>query len=287
MADGSLSRDDRFVQRLNFSSGNLSVEWKEFKAQFEIFKVAKKYNKMEEGEKIANLLVLMGLESVPIYNQFEFSDTDEQRKKKLRNVIAMFDRHFEPVKNVIYERVKFNGMRQGTSSIHQFITDLRCQADNCDYGAVRDDLIRDRIVIGVNDPKLREYLIDVEDLTLQRCIQKAKQYVSHHEQAARMDSGHDDALDMLRRPGGKSESRQGSVEPTGGKKCFFCGRAYPHRSRCPAKSSTCHDCGLKGHWAGTKSCKGKRPAGSGKMASSAEEVIVQDMDGLFLGSDCE
>lgn len=283
MADSSLTRDDRFVKRLDFSSGNLSVEWKEFKAQFNVFKIAKNYGKMEEEEKIANLLVLMGPGSVPIYDQFEFSSTVENRKKKLNNVVAMFDRHFEPVKNVIYERVKFNSMRQGANSIHQFITGLRCQADNCEYGAVRDDLIRDRIVIGVNDPKLREYLIDVEDLNLQRCIQKAKQYVSHHEQVAKMDSGHDDAVDVLQKSGSRSGGRQKSSESVGGKKCYFCGRAYPHRNKCPAKNSTCHDCEQKGHWAGTKMCKGKAQ----RTAPRAEELVEQEMDNLFLHSDCE
>jgi len=77
-------------------------------------------------------------------------------------------------------RVKFNSITQGNNTIHQFITELQSQAANCEYGAVRDYLIRDRIVIGVNDSKLREYLIDLEDLTLLKCIQKAKQYVSNH-----------------------------------------------------------------------------------------------------------
>ena len=40
---------------------------------------------------------------------------------------------------------------------------------------------------GVNDEKLREYLIDVDNLTLASCIQKSKQYVSHHEHVKKME----------------------------------------------------------------------------------------------------
>ena len=65
---------------------------------------------MREEEQIANLLVLMGPESVPIYSQFEFDEAVDTRKKTLRNVISMFDKHFEPVKNVIHGRVKFNSI---------------------------------------------------------------------------------------------------------------------------------------------------------------------------------
>ena len=116
MAEGSSTRDDKFVQQLNFASGTLSIDWKTFKAQFEIFKVAKRYCGMDEAEKIANLLVLMGPDSVPIYSQFRFSDTITSRKKTLKNVIAMFDAHFEPVNNVIYKRANSIASSKGNTA---------------------------------------------------------------------------------------------------------------------------------------------------------------------------
>ena len=45
---------------------------------------------------------------------------------------------------------------------------------------MREEKVRNKIVVGVSDNKLREYFIDVEDLELARCIRKTKQYVSHH-----------------------------------------------------------------------------------------------------------
>jgi len=139
--ESSSTRDETFVKRLNFSSETLSTDWKLFKGQFEIFKIAKKYGDMREEEQIANLLVLMGPESVPIYSQFEFHEAVDTRKETLKNVMSMFDQHFEPVKNVLYERVKFNSITQGNNTIHQFITELQSQTTNCEYVAVRDDLI--------------------------------------------------------------------------------------------------------------------------------------------------
>ena len=91
------NKDDKFVQRLDFKDENLSTKWKTFKAQFDILKIAKKYADMEEEEQIANLLMLMGSDSVPIYGQFTF-DGGEGQTKTLVNVLAMFNRHFEPVK---------------------------------------------------------------------------------------------------------------------------------------------------------------------------------------------
>ena len=110
----------------------------------------------------------------------------------------MLARHCEPIKNTIYERAKFNSMKQGEMSIHQFITALQSQADLCDYEAMSDELVRDRIVVRVNDLKLQEYLINVDDLTLSSCIQKAKQYTSHQDQMRRVElQSQDEIVDSV------------------------------------------------------------------------------------------
>ena len=51
-----------------------------------------------------------------------------------------------------------------------FVTDLRRRAEFCDFGAIKDSLIRDQIVVGINDPKLRERLLRETDLTLEKAI---------------------------------------------------------------------------------------------------------------------
>ena len=40
----------------------------------------------------------------------------------------------------------------------------------CDFGAIKDSLIRDQIVVGINDPKLRERLLRETDLTLEKAF---------------------------------------------------------------------------------------------------------------------
>ena len=286
------SKEDKFVQRLNFKGENLALDWKVFKAQFEVIKIAKKYSTMGAEEQIANLLLLMGSDSVPIYNQFTFHDTEVGRTKTLVNVIAMFDKHFEPVKNVIFQRVKFNSMKQGSQSIHQFITQLQSQADNCDYGTMREEMIRDRIVVGVNDDKLRSYLIDVEDLDLNKCITKAKQYVSHHAQAYKLTNqeGNSDNLDFVRQSRGsktsddykpdrfKSQRKQWPNAVKDTQKCEFCNKPIHPRDRCPARNSTCYLCKGRGHWARTKACRS-----TGK-ARADEVACEEDLEGLFLGT---
>ena len=62
------SKEDRFVQRLNFWGDNLALSLKTFKAQFAVVKIAKKYADMGAEEQIANLLLLMGSAYIqPVY----------------------------------------------------------------------------------------------------------------------------------------------------------------------------------------------------------------------------
>ena len=276
------NKDDKFCKRIDFSSGNLSTAWKSFKMQFEVFKVAKKYSDMSDEEQISNMLVQMGNESVPIYAQFVYDSSKEAQKKTLTNTIRMFDEYFEPVKNVIYERAKFNTMRQGEKSIHQFIVELQNQADQCDYGTMKSDLIRDRIVVGVKDKKLREYLMDIDDLDLNKCIQKSKQWVSNHQQTSKFDDVDDENVDAVSsRPEKKQSSYPKSSErPSREKPCEMCNRPFHRGKHCPAKFSVCKVCSERGHWAKSPLCK-KSTKSVNELDSSAG--LTEDTDSLFLG----
>ena len=278
----STTKDDRFCKRINFAGGNLAAAWKTFKMQFNIYKVAKKYADLSEEEQISNMLVQMGNESVPIYSQFVFNTTSN--KKTLDNTIRMFDDYFEPVKNVIYERAKFNTMKQGEKSIHQFIVELQNQADQCEYGTMKDDLIRDRIVVGVKDSKLREYLMDVDDLDLKKCIQKSKQWISNHMQNTKFEERGDENLDTIGSAKPEKKEKPKSYydkdKISREKPCELCNRPFHRGRNCPAKFSVCKACGEKGHWAKSPRCKK-----SSKSVGEVEQSDVEETDSLFLADD--
>lgn len=285
MAEG-LSKNEKFVRQIDFSSANVAASWKAFKSQFSIYKIAKKLGAMTSEEQICNMLVQMGPDSVQIYEQFKYDEDKEAEKKNLANTITFFDAYFEPVKNVIFERAKFNCMKQGELSIHQFIVSLQQQATYCDYGTVKDDLVRDRVVVGVRDQKLREYLIDLDDLDLAKCIQKAKQYTSNHGQASQFREGEKDNLDVVV---GQKQRRFQSVKPelrpSGGRlqsPCFLCGKLFHRNNACPAKETTCKVCNVKGHWARSRACKRGKQAPTHELCESGVE---DEMEGLFLESD--
>ena len=63
---------------------------------------------------------------------------------------------------------------QGDESLDKVITDLKTLAMTCTFGDLQDSLIRDRIVSGVKDNHLCEWLLRTQDLTLDEAIKTAR-----------------------------------------------------------------------------------------------------------------
>ncbi|KAL1480529.1 hypothetical protein MTO96_050945 [Rhipicephalus appendiculatus] len=89
--------------------------------------------------------------------------------KKYAKVIGAFDSDFVIKKNIIYERALFNRRIQDEGEpMTDFLTALYTLAERCDYGDLKDELIRNRIVVGVRDRKLSTKLQLEQDLTLEK-----------------------------------------------------------------------------------------------------------------------
>jgi len=90
-------------------------------------------------------------------------------KKNYDKVVEAFDNYFKVCKNVIFKRACFNKRNQlPNESAEQFITVIHRMAENCEFGNMKDELIRDRIVVGIRDKSLYERLQMEAELTLDK-----------------------------------------------------------------------------------------------------------------------
>ena len=59
--------------------------------------------------------------------------------------------------NILYERYRFNNRNQDAGeSIDTYTSNLRSVSDTCNFGTLKDEMIRDRIVCGVRDSCLKK-----------------------------------------------------------------------------------------------------------------------------------
>lgn len=67
-------------------------------------------------------------------------------------VIEKFQAHCSPQRNTIYERYMFRSrMQQPGETFDCFVTDLKRKVQSCDFGDLKDSMIRDQIVYGIYD----------------------------------------------------------------------------------------------------------------------------------------
>jgi hypothetical protein len=69
-------------------------------------------------------------------------------------ILAVLDRNLTPNIHVIYERAVFNSTIQEGENSEDFVNNLRKKIKYCNYGAIENELLRDRIVVGCRDNEL-------------------------------------------------------------------------------------------------------------------------------------
>jgi len=79
---------------------------------------------------------------------------------KLDILFAKFKKYCKPKQNVTVERYQFNTCVQKTDeTIDQYVKELKLRAENCSYGDLEDQLIRDHIVCGTKSEIVKKHLL--------------------------------------------------------------------------------------------------------------------------------
>ena len=252
MAMYQMSPPDRF----NFAHPE---EWSKWIRRFERFRVASGLDAKDDEAQVNTLVYSMGDDADDILRSFQLSADD---CKKYDIVKSKFDRYFVKDRNVIYERAKFNQRRQEEGEpVDTFVTALYGLSEHCGYGELHDEMIRDRIVVGIRDSALAMKLQLNSTLTLSKAVAAVRQAEAVKQQQPLLRGGSQS---------GKPETPVGMVQQKKGRpvknkqatktgspankqstqtKCGRCGKFPFHdRQQCPAHDAVCHKCAKRGHF---------------------------------------
>ena len=210
-------------------------------------------------------------------------------RKDYAKVLKLFDDYFQVRRNVIFERARFNRRDQlPEESSEQYIMELYTLAATCNYGALENEMLRDRLVVGIRDSALSKKLQLDANLTLEKAKTSIRQHEAVQEQQSLLSGTKSPSLDAVR-PDDRSRQRDrrepqqsghrahhqsggawsgepqqsghrahhqsggawsggGSRRNTSQKHCMRCGKEPHPRNMCPARYATCLKCGKKGHY---------------------------------------
>ena len=268
MARHNLAPPDSF----NFRNPD---DWPRWKRRFEQYRVASGLSDDSPEKQVNTLLYCLGEQAEAVLTS---TNTSAEDRKLYDTVITKLDGFFKVRKNVIFERARFNrrNQQQGESA-EQYIIVLYELAEDCEYGALHSEMIRDRLVVGIRDITLSEQLQTNAELTLDKAKKIIRQREAVHQQQCLLKGAEPQSIKALQHGSYRGNWRQGKTKSKGppftGKKCTRCGKgAHPH-DKCPAKDAECHCCKKKGHYGNM--CFSKTTA-------DAVEAAAESMDTAFL-----
>ena len=74
---------------------------------------------------------------------------DSENHTTVDETLTALEQYFIPKRNVTYERFVFNNCHQGPrETVDEYVTKLRSLSSTCEFGALTDDLVRDRLRLG-------------------------------------------------------------------------------------------------------------------------------------------
>ena len=161
--------------------GNIREHWKNWKQELQLYMVATESDGKPDKVKSSILLTCIGPQAREIYNTFSFANNEEALNYEI--VLQKFEEYCMPRKNVTFLRHKFFTYKQTEGqSFDDFTTQLKKLSIDCEFDNLKSSLIRDIIVVGVLDDRLRERMLRESDLTLEKAIklgQSAEQTKRH------------------------------------------------------------------------------------------------------------
>ena len=224
--------------------GNVSENWKKFKRLWDNYEIASGLKEKDKHLRTATFLTCIGPDALDLMDGFSFANADEQ--KDIDVVMGKFQTFCVGKTNVTYERYLFNMCCQAEAeSFDSYLSKLRKLSKTCEYGALTDSLIKDRIVVGVRDNGLRKRLLQEDGLNLQKCIDMGRATESTTARVKTITGGGQaEEVNFVKKK--KSEMR---------KKCKYCGKSC-EKGKCPAFGKKCSLCGKLNHFA--SECQSKK-----------------------------
>ena len=260
--------DSSLTPRLEWDSENLPEAWKKFQ-QHVILMFDGPLTKLEEGQKLAYLLLWVGEQGRDIYNSWDI----QAQEKTLQNILEKFTNHISPKGNPVAARFKFHTrVQHSRENFDHFLTDLKLLVKDCGYKDIKDEMVRDRIVFGIQDKHVqRKLLSEGGDLTLEKTIDIVRAFENTNAQLRTItaaDTSSTTQVDAVTRP---QDNKQKSMTSTR-TRCTYCNYTHGRERACPAQGKTCKLCGKINHFAAA--CRSKKSLHEIHQQSPEEEFYI-------------
>ena len=251
-------------------------------------------NSVKSEKKVCTFLTVIGAKTFSLVK-----DLVAPKKPSECTYVELVDAlrsHFRPQVVIIYERFKFYSRNQeNNESVTNFVAAIKAKARTCEFGSNLEDMMRDRLVMGLRDQATQRALLTAKDLTFAQAVEvasareaaakDAKEFGSHSSSNStavntiQSKSKHSknfkkdkpkwgaQASSTNKTDGNKSYSKPNSTKPN--QPCTGCGNLH-WKKDCPFQKAECRKCKKIGHIA--KVCFTKNNTNSVVAKQNVSEV---------------
>ena len=211
-------------------------------------------NMKDANKKAAILLSSCGVNTYTII--WNLLAPDLPSTKSFDEIVAAAGKHFNPKPSSIVQQFQFNSRsRKEGESVADFVAQLKQLSEHCQFGDSLNDMLRNRIVCGINDQRIQHRLLLESDLTLTKAMELLLAMESADKDANTLKTGATgtSAQPVLQLPATMGRGRTFKRNPPRANQSsstsYACYRCHGKHlaTVCPFKETQCHLCGKKGH----------------------------------------
>ncbi|UYV69844.1 K02A2.6-like, partial [Cordylochernes scorpioides] len=213
--------------------------------------------KKPQEVQVAIFMASIGQLAQKIYKTFKLNEGEENKLQELK---GKFNEYFTPKLNYTVERYQFNNIKQCNEPFKEFLTKVKLQAKKCKFDQMEDELIKDRIVVGIQNNDVREKLLSDPDLNITKAIQICVAAENTNTQLREIKDRNENepSISTIERKISRDFSQKAfnPRDTTSFKKlinnCTRCGAKH-EINKCPAYGKVCDKCKKANHF--SKLCK--------------------------------
>ncbi len=235
---------------------NTQEDWESYVERVDLYLIVNDI--ADEGKKRATLLTLCGPKTYHVIRDLVAPKTPAE--VEYNDIVSLVKQHYNPKPVVTVQRFKFNSRsRQKEETVATFVAELRHLAMHCQYGDSLNDMLRDRLICGIDNKRIQCRLLSEKDVDFKRALEVAQAMESADKDSQHLQSV---AAPVTETTAGVNRLRTDKPQTKEGRSsnglngCYRCGGRHLARD-CRFKEADCHACGKRGHI--SRACRSEKP----------------------------
>ena len=202
-------------------------------------------------------------------------------------LVATLTKHKAPTPTRVVQRFRFNSCtREQNEDLSTFVARLRTLAEHCEFGETLNDMLCDRIVVGINNDKIQQRLLSEEKLDFDKAVAVGQAMLTAEkdirdlqgQSVFEINEGEEDNVNKLgpgngRKMSGRKFKGKTHHTPRPDEKCYRCLGGHK-ADECSFRKEICHHCKRRGHI--KRACRLLRESGFQQGGTREKTYLVEE-----------